>query len=181
MASLLSHASVSKPVSFSPVTCRPQRLRVGINTSFSGRVCLDTTAYRTVSRAEAERASETDSGIQVDWTQKYVGSDAVRDEVPAPEFRLRFLWLQKNIAVAVDQVFAGEHKSPLTEFFFWPRKDAWEELKAALEAKTWISQRDTILLLNRTTEVINYWQEEGEKHTLDEAREAFPDCDFFGA
>jgi len=164
-------------------------------------------------------------------------------------------------------VRAQTQRSPLTEYYFWPTKDAWEELKAALEAKPWVSERcapalaclaaarspgsstaasdtcfgasyvvqeasvrrnavkrvyvqsaavpvgptvaavrsrvraphvaeragrprgaptgaarggrDKVLLLNKTTEVINFWQEE-TKHSLQEARDQFPDCEFQG-
>ena len=37
-----------------------------------------------------------------------------------------------------------------------------------------------MILLNRTTEVINYWQQEGDKPTLDQVRAAIPDCSFMG-
>lgn len=96
------------------------------------------------------------------------------------QYALNFLWLDKNIAVSVDQVLSRGHRSPVTEYFFWPRKDAWEELKAALEEKSWIGERERVLLLNRCTEVINYWQDEN-KHSLAEASAKFEDCKFFGA
>lgn len=95
-------------------------------------------------------------------------------------FSLNFLWLDRNIGVAVDHCFGKGQKSPLTEFFFWPRTDAWEELKACLESKPWVSERDRVLLLNQTTEVINFWQDEENKHTLEEAKEAFESCRFDG-
>jgi hypothetical protein len=41
----------------------------------------------------------------------------------------------------------------VTEYFFWPRKDAWEELKAALDTRGWIGEREKVLLLNQCTEV----------------------------
>lgn len=41
--------------------------------------------------------------------------------------------------------------------------------------------RERVLLLNKTTEVINFWQDEGEKHTVEEARQKFDDCHFEGS
>ena len=94
------------------------------------------------------------------------GDNSGRMEVPT---------LQPIAPAAPD---ASPARAPLTEYFMWPRKDAWEELKAALEAKAWVPERDRVLLLNRTTEVINFWQDEGVKHSVEEAREKFPDCVF---
>ena len=86
------------------------------------------------------------------------------------------------MGVAVDAIYgARDARSPLTEFYMWPRKDAWEELKTALEARPWVPERERVLLLNRATEVINFWQDEGAKHTVDDARAAFPDCTFSSA
>lgn len=119
-------------------------------------------------------------------TAEAVPTEAAMMSPPATsQYILNFLWLDRNVAVAVDQFFskaeAPNEKSPVTEYYFWPRNDAWEELKSCLESKPWISDRDKILLLNRTTEVINFWQDEETKHTIDEAKEKFPDCSFSGA
>ncbi|KAF5778697.1 putative ribosomal protein PSRP-3/Ycf65 [Helianthus annuus] len=72
---------------------------------------------------------------------------------------LKFTWMDKNIGLALDQVIPGYGTIPVSPYYFWPRKDAWEELKVMLESKPWISQKQVIILLNQATDIINLWQQ----------------------
>ncbi|KAJ0983195.1 hypothetical protein J5N97_011450 [Dioscorea zingiberensis] len=78
-----------------------------------------------------------------------------------PRLVLKFVWMEKNIGLALDQVIPGYGTIPLSPYYFWPRKDAWEELKSLLESKAWISQKRMIILLNQATDIINLWQQSG--------------------
>nr|YP_009393817.1 Plastid-specifi c 30S ribosomal protein 3 [Caloglossa beccarii]ARW62379.1 Plastid-specifi c 30S ribosomal protein 3 [Caloglossa beccarii] len=96
------------------------------------------------------------------------------------KFTFRILWLDNNVAIAIDHII-GNNLSPLTSYFFWPRNDAWEQLKTELDSKPWISENDKIDLLNKTTEIINFWQEEGKKQSLKQVEDQFPGFIFAGS
>lgn len=94
-------------------------------------------------------------------------------------FVLKVVWLDKDVALAVDYVIS-KGTSPLTAYYFWPRSDAWQELKDELDKKNWITDGEKIQLLNQATEVINFWQEKGRVTSMLQAQQKFPEVVFSG-
>ncbi|XP_020584649.1 30S ribosomal protein 3, chloroplastic [Phalaenopsis equestris] len=103
----------------------------------------------------------TDSAIQEQAEVKKEKLKVVVKTVEKPRLVLKFIWMEKNIGLALDQMIPGHGSVPLSPYYFWPRKDAWEELKTKLEEKPWISQKRMIILLNQATDIINLWQQAG--------------------
>jgi len=95
------------------------------------------------------------------------------------KFVLKVLWLEQSVGISLDQ-HAGNTTHPLTEYFFWPRKDAWEELKTQFDTNSWIPADEAIVILNQTTDIITCWQEEGKQYSVKKIQEKFPQCLFFG-
>ena len=96
----------------------------------------------------------------INWNLEWQYKVAV-PERQDPMLVLKFIWMEKNIGIALDQLVPGYGSIPLSPYYFWPRKDAWEELRAKLEEKEWISQKQMIILLNQATDIINLWQQGG--------------------
>nr|ABK23386.1 unknown [Picea sitchensis]ABK23962.1 unknown [Picea sitchensis] len=108
--------------------------------------------------AQVEALSEPEPALE----EKEKGKVKVVVKTPRKQrVVLKFIWLEKNIGLALDQVVPGHGTISLSPYYFWPRKDAWEELKAKLESISWVSQKRTIILLNQATDIINLWQQVG--------------------
>ncbi|KAF5184209.1 30S ribosomal protein 3 protein [Thalictrum thalictroides] len=108
--------------------------------------------------AAAVEAEEEVSTEVIEETEKL---GVVVKPMEKPRLVLKFVWMEKNIGLALDQIIPGHGAIPLSPYYFWPRKDAWEELKMKLESKPWISQKRMIILLNQATDIINLWQQSG--------------------
>jgi hypothetical protein len=100
--------------------------------------------------------------------------------LPLPTYVLNCLYLEKAVGIAVDQRLASGEKGPVTEYYWWPAKDAWNDLKAQLEGMPWIAEADVVDIMNNATSIINFWQGDEGRPTIDEARAEFPTVTFYG-
>ena len=95
------------------------------------------------------------------------------------KFTLKIIWDKNNLGIAIDHI-VNQGYSPLSSYFFWPHNDAWTQIKKELESKPWISEIDQIELLNQTTIIINYWQENKKDKSIEEVMKLFPEMIFLG-
>ncbi|GMH04304.1 hypothetical protein Nepgr_006143 [Nepenthes gracilis] len=109
----------------------------------------------------ADDSVEVSADTEADLTAGKEKLRVVVRPMENPRLVLKFIWMEKNIGLALDQAIPGHGTIPLSPYYFWPRKDAWEELKVLLESKPWISQKQMIILLNQATDIINLWQQSG--------------------
>ncbi|KAI9085586.1 hypothetical protein K1719_032429 [Acacia pycnantha] len=164
------HASSLKPFSFSSSNPSVTSIKPCVFTKpkpFSSNLFLTATPQKfrlsaAVGTVEESLAVDTEwDGISAETppvTQKLGVEVKPTDK---PRLVLKFIWMEKNIGIALDQMIPGHGTIPVSPYYFWPRKDAWEELKELLESKPWISQKQMIILLNQATDIINLWQQSG--------------------
>uniref|UniRef100_A0A0E0KRH5 30S ribosomal protein 3, chloroplastic n=2 Tax=Oryza TaxID=4527 RepID=A0A0E0KRH5_ORYPU len=170
---LASRARISRPkLSASPCTTSSSTPRLVHLSNRRLPLCslrgLAAAAPAASGAVEAEESvtGEGEGEQQVGGRDASAGEEAQEYKVKVPERQdpmlvLKFIWMEKNIGIALDQLVPGYGSIPLSPYYFWPRKDAWEELRAKLEEKEWISQKQMIILLNQATDIINLWQQGG--------------------
>jgi len=75
------------------------------------------------------------------------------------QLKLRVLWFKEFLGLAIDQEF-GNQLYPLTEYYMWPKTEAWEQLKLELDSRPWLTKEKKVQVLNLTTEIMNYWSKQ---------------------
>ena len=75
------------------------------------------------------------------------------------KLKLTTIWGKTFLGLAIEQVI-GSYNFPITPYYFWPRTEAWKQLKLELELKTWIPQEEKIKILNSSAKLINFCMQE---------------------
>ena len=73
------------------------------------------------------------------------------------QLKVKVLWLKNVLGLSIDHIVAKQ-AYPLTQYYFWPRTEAWDQLKLELDSKPWLSEKEKIIILNIATDIINHWR-----------------------
>jgi 30S ribosomal protein 3 len=93
------------------------------------------------------------------------------------QLKLKVLWLKNILGLSIDQILV-DHAYPVTQYYFWPKTEAWDQLKLELDSRPWLSEKDKIVVLNLTTDIVNYWHTSRKVEKLDSIKQKFTTVDF---
>jgi len=90
---------------------------------------------------------------------------------------LKVLWSKNFLGISIDQ--SGiRHTLPITSYYFWPKTEAWEQLKIELSFKPWIQENEKVKVLNLAAEVMNFWRANRNTQTFENVENRFSDVRF---
>ena len=75
------------------------------------------------------------------------------------KLKLKVAWFKNVLGIAIDQASLHQQYS-LTPYYFWPRTEAWEQLRLELELKPWIQKEEKIKVLNSAAKLMNFCMQE---------------------
>ena len=90
---------------------------------------------------------------------------------------LKILWAKNFLGLSIDQV-STRHNLPITNYYFWPKTEAWEQLKLELGLKPWVEEKEKIKILNLAAEVMNFWRANRNTETVETVITRFSDANF---
>ena len=93
------------------------------------------------------------------------------------QLKLKVLWLKNVLGLAIDQK-VSKQSYPLTQYYFWPRTEAWDQLKLELDSKPWLSDKEKILFLNLATDIITHWRKYRNTETAETVANNFSEVIF---
>ncbi len=88
------------------------------------------------------------------------------------QLKLKVAWFKNFLGLAIDQVNLDNQYS-LTPYYFWPRTEAWEQIKLELDSKSWLTKDEKIKILKTTGDVMSYWLSNRNTKTASNLREDF--------
>jgi 30S ribosomal protein 3 len=88
------------------------------------------------------------------------------------QLKLKVAWFKNFLGLAIDQVNLDNQYS-LTPYYFWPRTEAWEQIKLELDSKPWLTKDEKIKILKTTGDVMSYWLSNRNTKTASNLREDF--------
>ena len=90
--------------------------------------------------------------------------------------KLKVAWFKDFLGLAIEQVnFSREYS--LTPYYFWPKTEAWEQLKLELDSKLWLTNEEKIKILKTTSEVMNFWLSHRTTKDSKDLKESFQEIE----
>ena len=97
-------------------------------------------------------------------------------ETSSFKLKLKVAWFKENLGLAIDQI-SSDYNSLLTPYYFWPKTEAWEQLKLELDSKLWLTQVEKVEILKVTSNVMNYWLSFRNTRTVKDLQEEFQEIE----
>ena len=72
------------------------------------------------------------------------------------QLKLKIAWFNNALGLTINQV-SSDQSYALTRYYFWPKTEAWEQLKLELDSKFWLGKEEKIKILKTAGDIMNYW------------------------
>ena len=92
------------------------------------------------------------------------------------QLKLKIAWFKNFLGLAIDQLELNQEYS-LTPYYFWPKTEAWEQLKLELDSKLWLTKEEKLKILKTAGDVMDYWLSYRNKNIGDNFKEKFQDVE----